>query len=142
MKYLLDTCVISELITRQPNEDVVIWVDSLDEDAVYLSAITIGEIQKGIEKLLDSNRKTNLKIWLDDELRPRFMNRIVPLDSEIMITWGTLVARLEKEGHPMPAIDALIAATAVQRELVLVTRNEKDFSQTGVKILNPWKLPQ
>ncbi len=140
MKYLLDTCVISELIAKQPNEAVVTWVDTLDEGAVYLSAITIGEIQKGIEKLLDSNRKTNLKIWLNDDLMYRFSNRIQPLDNEIMLVWGTMVARLEKEGHPMPAIDSLIAATAIQKEMVLVTRNEKDFSHTGVEILNPWKL--
>ena len=140
MKYLLDTCVISELIARQPNEDVVIWVDSLDEDAVYLSTITIGEIQKGIEKLPDSNRKTNLKIWLNDDLTNRFLNRILPLDNDIMLLWGTMVAGLEVEGHPMPAIDSLIAATALQKEMVLVTRNEKDFSHSGVEILNPWKL--
>ncbi len=140
MRYLLDTCVISELIARQPNPDVVNWIDSLDEDFVYLSAITIGEIKKGIARLPESRRKETLRSWLHDELLIRFHGRILPVNTEVMLAWGTLTASLEAKGRPLPAMDSLIAAIALQGQFTLVTRNEADFDETGVPILNPWSL--
>ena len=139
MKALLDTCVISELISKQPNPNVVEYVDSLDLEDVYLSVITIGEIVKGTEKLSKSRRKTDLQAWLKDELLVRFEGNIVALDTEALIEWGTLTARLESTGRTMPAIDSLIAATALAKRMILVTRNVSDFEETGVEIVNPWK---
>jgi tRNA(fMet)-specific endonuclease VapC len=139
VKYLIDTCVISELISKQPNPNVVDWVDSLESEQVYLSVITIGEITKGIEKLPESKRKRELKAWLNHELLPRFHGRILPLGTDVLIQWGTLLAHLDAGGNPMPAIDSLIAATVLTYGITLVTRNVTDFESTGVKMINPWE---
>jgi toxin FitB len=138
MKYLLDTNVISELIARQPNPKVVEWIDELDPDMVYLSVITIGEIRKGIEKLAPSKRKDAIEKWLETDLLVRFQGRIVEITVEIVMRWGELVGGLEREGKPMGAIDSLIAATALEGQYVLATRNEEDFRNTGVTVVNPW----
>ncbi|MBI5651080.1 MAG: type II toxin-antitoxin system VapC family toxin [Chloroflexi bacterium] len=140
MNYLLDTCVISELVAKRSNPRVVAWVDRIEEPRLYLSVITIGEIRKGIEKLADSRRKTILRAWLDDQLLVRFSERILPLDIQTLLEWGRLAARLESKGKPMSALDSLIAASALARGLALVTRNENDFQDVGVTIINPWTL--
>ena len=139
MTFLLDTCVISELVAKQPNLRVVQWVDSIDEDKLFLSAITIGEIKRGIEKLADSGRKSALAEWLEGDLLIRFTDRILPIDVPVMLVWGQLAADLEKQGRRMPAIDSLIAATCLQGGLDLVTRNESDFAHSGVTVVNPWE---
>jgi toxin FitB len=138
MSFLLDTCVISELVAKQPNPAVVRWVDSVDENMLFLSAITIGEIKRGIEKLPDSNRKSALKDWLENDLLMRFRDKILPIDTAVMLVWGQLAADLEMQGKPMPAIDSLIAATCLEGRLDLVTRNERDFVSSGVTVINPW----
>ena len=140
MNYLLDTNVISELIARAPNQTVVDWVDTLAPETVYLSVITIGELRKGIEKLAPSRRKDALIVWLDHELLPRFVDTLVPITVEVMLVWGELTGRLEREGTPVPAIDSLIAASVLEGKYTLVTRNETDFQFTGVPVVNPWKL--
>jgi len=139
MKYLLDTCVISELVAKHPNPQVVDFVDALDSDGVYLSVITIGEIAKGVEKLPKSKRKQDLHSWLKEDLLVRFRGRIIPLDTEVFMQWGVLIARLESTGITLPAIDSLIAATTLTHTLTLVTRNVDDFSSTGIEIINPWE---
>ena len=139
MKYLLDTCVISELFTKNPNPKVVNFIDSLDSDDVFLSVITIGEIAKGVEKLPKSKRKQELHTWLRENLIVRFDRRIIPLETEVMMDWGIMVARLETAGITLPAIDSLIAATTSTHTLTLVTRNVGDFSGTGIEIVNPWE---
>jgi predicted nucleic acid-binding protein len=138
MKILLDTCVISELVTKRPNSNVVSFVDELDPDDIYLSVITIGEIIKGIEKIPDSRRKTELHDWLQDDLMARFHGNILPLDIDVISEWGALTARLELVGKSMPAIDSLIAATLLAHNMTLVTRNVSDFEAAGIEIINPW----
>jgi predicted nucleic acid-binding protein len=139
MKYLLDTCVISEIVSKQPNPKVVEFVDSLDPDDVYLSVITIGEIAKGIEKLPKSKRKQELHAWLTEDLLVRFDGKIIPLGTDVLLKWGILNARLESVGKMLPAMDSLIAATAVVHDLILITRNVNDFENTGIEIVNPWE---
>ncbi len=142
MKYLLDTNVISELVARQPNRQVVQWIhhiDSLEPENLYLSVITIGELRKGIEKLPDSPRKDTLLAWLMGDLLIRFDGRVLSIDVEVMLAWGELAGRLERKGRQLPAIDSLIAALAIRRECTLVTRNESDFIGAGVTIINPWQ---
>jgi len=139
VKYLLDTCVISELIAKKPNIRVVNWIDRVDDQLITLSVITIGDVKRGIEKLPESDRKERLNNWLSDELLIRFDQRILEIDLPVMLKWGELVAGLEGRGRSLPAIDFLIAAIALTYDLRLVTRNEKDFARTGVKIVNPWK---
>ena len=138
MKYLLDTCAISELVAKKPNPKVVDWIDSIDPDSTYLSVITIGEIWKGIEKLADSRRKATLQTWLSEELLARFSGRILSINLEVVLTWGQLTGSLESEGKKMAAIDSLIAATALHNHCSLITRNETDFINAGIAIVNPW----
>ena len=139
MNYLLDTNVVSELIPKKPHKKVVEWLNHLDPNIVYLSVITIGEIRKGIEKLPQSKRKDLVKEWLESDLLNRFRGRILEITTKVMLTWGELTGRLEKEGRSVTAIDSLIAAIALQGNYCLVTRNEHDFQHTGVTILNPWE---
>ena len=138
MNYLLDTCVVSELVAKKPNPRVVEWVDQVEEARLCLSVITIGEIRKGIDQLADSRRKSTLRAWLDGQLLVRFGERIVPIDVPIMLRWGELMAALEAKGKTMSAMDSLLAATALSRSLDLVTRNEDDFEHTGLAVVNPW----
>jgi toxin FitB len=139
MKFLLDTCVISELMAKRPNQAVTQWIDSVHEDRLYLSVITIGEIRKGIAKLADSPRKLELLEWLSDHLLSRFSDRIVAIDTGVMLDWGQLVGNLERHGNPMPLMDSLIAAIVLHGDFVLVTRDEADFEYADVRMLNPFK---
>ena len=138
MNCILDTNVISEVVSARPNPEVIGWMDSVDPERVFLSVIAIGELKKRIEKLADSNRKLKLIEWLHDDLLVRFENQLLPIDQETMLVWGSLVARLEATGHPISAIDSLLAATALRFQYALVTRNVAHFEHTGVILLNPW----
>ena len=138
MNYILDTNVVSELVAREADQMVINWIDSIDSESVFLSVITIGELKKGIEKLPDSKRKKTLETWLEEDLLVRFRGRILPLDLPVLLEWGTLIAGLEKEGKPIPAIDSLLAATATQTGFTLVTRNTGHFEPAGISVLNPW----
>ena len=139
MSYLLDTCVISELVSACPAPVVLEWMNSVEATRLFLSVLTIGEIKRGIVRLPASKRRSALESWLEQDLSLRFHGRILSLDVSVMLTWGQLVAELERKGRPLPAIDSLIAATALHYQFQLVTRNEKDFANTGVNILNPWR---
>ncbi len=139
MNYLLDTCVLSEFAQRRPEEKVVRWVDGIDEERIFISAITLGEIQRGIERLPGSHRKTELRVWLNNGLIERFGRRILPVDAQVMLVWGSLVARTESLGQPVSLMDSLIAASALQNNLILATRNVGDFVPCGVQLINPWE---
>jgi tRNA(fMet)-specific endonuclease VapC len=138
VKYLFDTNVISEFVSARPNERVIAWIDAVDPDSVYLSVVTIGELAKGIAKLSESVRKTALHRWLTEDLLIRFEDRILALNVPVMLAWGELTGRLERSGRPLPAMDSLIAAVALYHQCTLVTRNDVDFRDTGVPVLNPW----
>ena len=138
MNYLLDTCVLSEFTRRQPDEKVIHWMERIDEERLFISVITVGEIQRGIERLPDSERKTALLVWMNTALSERFAGRMLPLGGSTMLLWGSLTARLERLGRPLPVMDSLIAATALQHSLILATRNLDDFENSGVQLINPW----
>lgn len=138
MNYLLDTCLISELAKSKPDEKVVDWVLSENETSFYISVLTLGELYKGVEKLPESKKKEELRIWIEDELKNRFQSRIISIDMRVSILWGKIQCLAEKNGKPMPAIDSLIAATGIAYDLTVVTRNVADMEQSGVKLLNPW----
>ena len=138
MNYLFDINVLSELTAKNPNASVVAWVENIDQENIFLSVVAIGELKKGIEKLPGSRKKKDLISWLENDLLVRFGERIIPLDLPVMLVWGTMVAELEKAGTPLPAIDSLLAASASQRGLTLVTRNTKDFEPAGIPFINPW----
>jgi len=139
MNYLLDTCVLSEFTRRKPEQKVVRWLERVEETRLYLSAITIGEIQRGVARLPESARKTELLAWMNNGLLERFRSRILPLDEQTLYLWGSLTARAELAGQPMPVMDSLIAASALQHNLILVTRNVTDFMPCGVQLFNPWE---
>lgn len=139
MNYILDTNIISELVAAHPNPKVVDWIQSVASPQVFLSVITIGELKKGIEKLPDSGRKALLGRWLYEDLLVRFDRQLLEIDYQTMLIWGDLVARLETIGRPISAIDSLLAATALQWQYTLVTRNTAHFAGTGIELLNPWE---
>ncbi len=132
--------MISELIAKQANQRVLDWLDAQVPETLYLSVITIGEIAKGVSKMTASERKESLTNWLNETLPNRFQQRILSIDVSTMVLWGNLVGQLEQNGRPLPVMDSLIAAIALNNSLSLVTRNEKDFAGTGVVIVNPWSV--
>lgn len=138
MNYLLDTCVISELAKSEPHKKVVDWVLIENEVNFYLSVLTFGELNKGVEKLPESKKKDSLRIWIEEDLAHRFKNRIIGIDMRVSVIWGKIQCAAEKKGKPMPAIDSLIAATGIAHNLTVVTRNVTDMEQSGVALLNPW----
>lgn len=138
MKYLLDTCLISELIKAEPDKRVVDWVLMENETDFFVSVLTFGELHKGIEKLPESRKKEELRIWMENELKNRFQNRIIGVDIRVSTIWGKIQGIAEKKGRPMPAMDSLIAATGIAHELTVVTRNMPDMMESGVKLFNPW----
>ncbi len=139
MKYLLDTCLVSEMSRKRPDPNVAKWLVDCDEEQTFLSVLTVGEIQKGIAKLNDMKRKAALQAWLDSQLRIRFGGRILAITEEIAQTWGHMQGEAEAKGVAIPTVDGLIGATAVAHNLTVVTRNVADIEKTGAKILNPWE---
>ena len=139
MRYLLDTCVISELVKPTPQENVVSWLNDMPSEALFLCAITVGEVRKGLTKLPDSKKKVRLTFWLNT-LLIEYQDRIFFIDLMVCENWGVLQGNAEKAGTPMSTIDSLIAATAVTHHLTLITRNENDFAPSNLAIINPWNL--
>ena len=137
--YLLDTNCISELVRVRPDPGVIAWMDAAEEELLYLSVLTFGEIRKGLAELPQSKRRMRLETWLETELRARFAGRILPIDVEVADRWGVLAASAKKEGKALSTIDGMLAATALQHNLTLVSRNVRDFAPTQVQVLNPWK---
>lgn len=138
MNYLLDTCLLSELRKPEPDAGVVAWASDVDETRLFVSVLSLGEIQKGVAKLEDGRRKNAFQHWLEKDLLVRFEGRILPLDLDMAMEWGLVSAATESRGKPVPVVDALLAVTAMVRNLTLVTRNVKDFAGFPVKVLNPW----
>lgn len=138
MRFLLDTNVVSEWAKPRPDPNVVAWLDSVDEDAVFLSAVTIGELRYGIAKLPAGVRRERLTAWLRDELLPRFETRVLAVDAVVAEAWGDVVAEADKRGRPIGAVDAYVAAVARVHDLTLVTRNTSDFDGAVESIFNPW----
>jgi len=139
LSYLLDTCVISEFVKPKPEKRVLDWLNTLDVERVYLSVVTLGEIQRGISEKTASNRRTALEEWLNVELVAQFAGRILLLDGDTLITWGQMTAPLKAQGKPMSVMDSLIAATALHHKMILATRNRSDFEHVGLSLFNPWE---
>jgi len=138
LKYLLDTNIISEFISKTPNKNVIKHILTLDENDLYLSVITIGEIKAGIENLDDGSKKEKLLYWLENDLLNRFEKRIVDVDTDVMLQWGVINNKLKKLGRPLPIMDSLIGVTSEVKSFTLLTRNEKDFKNLNIKIVNPF----
>jgi len=138
VSFLLDTAVVSELVRKGPAIAVLKWIDGQDEGSLYLSVLTIGELEKGIARLSASSRRNRLQSWVRRDLAERFGGRLLPIDTRTATRWGTVTGESEKRGRPLPVIDCLIAATALVHGLTVATRNVGDFERCGVSCLNPW----
>ena len=137
--FLLDTNVLSEFNRRgEPDRLVKQWLEAADTDSLYASVLTLGEIRFGVELLPPGKRRTLLEQWLDQELPEWFDGRILPVDQAITDRWGFLRAQAQMKGRPLSVIDALLAATALQHDLTIVSRNVSDFSVVGLVVVNPW----
>ena len=143
MSYLIDTNVLSELRRKQPDSHVVAWFSERAAQSLFLSVLTLGEIRKGIELLdathADAARRQSLSDWLEQELPTFFLGRLLGVDAGVADRWGRLQAQA---GRPLPAIDSLLAATALHHNLTLVTRNVRDFADMGVELINPWNFEE
>ena len=137
MSYLLDTNVLSELRRKTPDAAVLEWFARRPASTLYLSVLTIGELRKGIEGVSDANRRMALTDWLETDLPAFFAGRILPVDTQVADRWGRL---LSVAGRPLPAIDSLLAASAAQHGLSMVTRNSRDFADLGLDVINPWVM--
>ncbi len=136
--FLLDTNCISELVRPRPEPRVVDWMEAADEWSLYLSVLTIGEIRKGQAGLPPGKHRTRLEHWIEAELPARFLKRVLPIDEAIAQRWGAIAAGAKRRGSPLSVIDGLLAATALQHNLTIVSRNVRDFANLQVSILNPW----
>ncbi len=138
MRYLLDTCVLSEALKPSPQKSVVDWVAATDDGKLFLSVLTLGEIEKGIAKLKPSKKRDVLVRWAENELREHFSRRTLPIDADVAMRWGQLAGAADAAGEPLPVIDSLLAATALVHNLVVVTRNVRHIERAKVRIHNPW----
>lgn len=135
MSYLVDTNVISELTRPKPAQSVAAWFEEVADEALHLSVLTLGELRRGVEKLPSGKRKEKLRYWLEQDLPTWFGTRLLPIDAGVADTWGRLQASAERT---LPAVDSLLAATALHHHLRLVTRNTMDFEVPGLETINPW----
>jgi predicted nucleic acid-binding protein len=137
MSFLLDTNAVSEWVKLRPNPGLIGWMESADEDRIFISVVSLAELRYGMERLAAGSRRNRLEGWLRDELPLRFEGRILPVDTDVAEAWGKTVSRSEAAGRPMGVMDAFLAATAEIRRLTLVTRNVSDFPLLKA-VLNPW----
>lgn len=138
MNLLLDTNVLSEVRRPTPDPKVLAWLDAVDEDRTFISVASVAELKRGIALMDDGRRRNALAAWLAEDLPARFAGRIVPIDTAIAERWGDLMAEARRSGFALSVMDGFFAATALARELVLATRNTKDFAPLGVPLFDPW----
>jgi predicted nucleic acid-binding protein len=141
MAWLLDTNVLSELRRPRPEPRVIAFVSSLPLEQVYISSITLAEIRYGIERAGDYSRRIALNDWLINEIRPMFHQRVLQVTEDILLKWRLLVEEGRKVGHTYSQPDILIAATAIQYALTVVTRDRSHYDKAGVTVINPWATP-
>jgi predicted nucleic acid-binding protein len=137
--FLLDTNIPSEMTRPRPQSSVSRWLDDADDDHLYFSVVSLGEILKGVTVLPEGKRRRQIQQWLDETLRPWFQGRILPVNEPIAERWGVLASECQLKGRPLKVADGLIAATALEHDLAIVTRNVRDFGGLSVKIFNPWE---
>jgi predicted nucleic acid-binding protein len=139
VRYLLDTCLFSELFKPLQDGAVVSWIERQHVTDLFMSVVTVGEIQKGISKVSPSDKATRLDSQFSIFLSAFEEEQVLPLDQDVLRRWGILCARSERHKVTLPVLDSLIAATALEKGLVVATRNVKDFERCGVQVVNPWE---
>jgi len=139
LKYLLDTNIISEIIAKKPNQQAIDFINNINTNAIYLSVITIGEIKYGINRLPKSKRKTQLQAWFE-QLLIKYQSNIINIDISVMAIWADISSSLKSNGISLSIMDSLIASSALYHDMILVTRNTKDFQYiANLNIINPFK---
>lgn len=140
MKYLVDTCVLSELAKNKPNANVVKWLKShSDGNLFFVSVVTLGEIKEGIETLSDEDpRKKKLRTWFEEQILGTYEGSIVDFDREVALKWGEIKGMTNRMGRTRPDLDAQIAATAVVHGMTVITRNVSDMEYTGAEVEDPF----
>jgi predicted nucleic acid-binding protein len=138
VSYLLDTNVVSEWTRPRPDPAVVAFLAATNEDLVFLSVITLGELRRGVDRLPAGRRRAALDEWLENDLIQRFEGRILGIDRDVALAWGRIMARSERRGRTPGVMDVWIAAIAEVRDLTVVTRNVPDFAPLLGRIFNPW----
>lgn len=139
MRYLLDTSIISEFAKPKPDKGLLEWLEATPEQRLYMSVVTLGELQQSISQLPTSANRQHIQAWLDDGLRVRFGERLLALGSEEWLLWGHLRGSAQQKGFELPALEGLIVATALYHRLVLVTGNDTVFSKLSeLQVINPF----
>lgn len=138
MTSLVDTNVVSEWMSPSPDPRAMAWLRDVDEDTVFVSAITMGELRHGVERLPRGRKRSRLDDWLSGEFTSRFDGRILHVDLAVADMWGRITARGKASGRQLQPADGLIAATALCHDLTVITRNVKDFEPSGVAVIDPW----
>lgn len=137
--YLLDTVTVSATRLPNRNPEVTRWLESHKSGPFFLSVLTLGELQQGVELARDDHSRHVLQRWLVD-VRALYSNRLIPFSSEEALAWGTLYAPLQISGRPPAVVDSMIAVTALVHGLTVVTRNVSDFQPLGVEVASPWDI--
>jgi hypothetical protein len=138
VRFLLDTMVVSEPAKPRPDPRVLAWLESQDPWELAVSVLTLGEIQRGVERMADGQGKAELLDWLARALPAQFGDRVLAVDAGVALAWGTLTTESERMGRPLHVVDGLLLATASVHGLTLVSRNVNDLDRRGVPVLNPW----
>lgn len=138
MRYLIDTNVFSEPLKPSPNRRVLRWAESQPRESLAISTLSLGEVRKGLDLLTHGARRNELERWLTVAVREHFRGRVLGVGKDVALKWGRLAAADQRRGRVLPVVDGLLLATAAVHGLTIVTRNERDFADRGVPVLNPW----
>ena len=142
MAFLLDTNVVSETVRPRPEPRVLDWIEAQVPTDLFLAAQTLGELVRGARKARDQARRERFEKWIEQDLARQFDGRILPFDGPAATVWGRLMGDGDRAGRRPAAADAQIASVAIHRDLILVTRNVKDFANFDIRLLNPWQGPE
>lgn len=141
MAFLLDTNTVSETVRPNPEKAVLDWIGARVPTDLFLAAQTLGELVRGARKVRDQARRERFEKWIEQDLARQFDGRVLPFDGRTASVWGRLMGDGDRVGRRPAAADAHIAAVALQHDLILVTRNVKDFVNFDVRLLDPWQNP-
>ena len=139
MAFLLDTNVVSETVRPLPRRSVLDWIEAQNPSDLFLAAQTMGELVRGVRKVREQERRERFERWIEQDLARQFDGRILPFDGRTAAIWGRLMGDGDRAGRRPAAADAHIAAVAIQHELILVTRNVRDFARFDLQLLDPWR---
>jgi predicted nucleic acid-binding protein len=136
--WLLDTNVVSELRKSKPDSKVINFISAQPGAMLFVTDVTLAEIVYGVEQLGDAARRTDIRLWLERNLRPLFAGRILAVTEDVIVRWKTMVVEGQKRGHTFGQPDLFIAAIAALQDLVVVSRDVREFTEAGVPVFDPW----